>query len=137
MTVRRRSDRSSALLLALASTLSVIVAGCDGGVPHASSDSAHDAPTVPGTVAVPLGVGDVYTANERGGSISRIDLATGRVTTVAVGLLPHNVQVAADGRRILLVGSPPGAMSEMREPIAPAARERTGQGEKTEASPGE
>ncbi len=133
MTVRRRSDRSRALLLALASTLSVIVAGCDGGVPHASSDSAHDAPTV----AVPLGVGDVYTANERGGSISRIDLATGRVTTVAVGFLPHNVQVAADGRRILLVGSPPGAMSDMREPIAPTARERTGQGDKTEASPGE
>ena len=137
MTARRRSDRSIVLLLALASSLCVIITGCRGSEPHTSSGSAHDAPGVPGAVAVPLGVGDVYTANERDGSISRIDLTTGRVTTVPIGFQPHNVQVAADGRRILVVGSPPGAMSEMRDPIAPATRERTGQGRQTEASPGE
>lgn len=136
MSARRRCDRSIVLPLALASSLFVSITGCDGRESRTSSGSAHDAPSVPATVAVPLGVGDVYTANERGGSISRIDLATGRVTTVAVGFLPHNVQVAADGRRILVVGSPPGAMSEMRGASAPATREPTGQGRQTEASPG-
>ena len=135
MTPHRRCDRSTVLPLVLAFALSVINTGCKGSEPHSSSGSAHNAPTVPGTVAVPLGVGDVYTANERDGSISRIDLTTGRVTTVAVGFLPHNVQVAADGRRILAVGSFPGAMSEMRGAVAPGTRERTDQG-RQEAPPG-
>lgn len=136
MTARRRNDRSIVLPWALASSLCVISAGCDGSEPHTSSGSAQDAPSVAGTVAVPLGVGDLYTANERDGSISRIDLATGRVTTVPVGFQPHNVQVVGGGRRILVVGSPPGAMSEMGGAVAPATRERTGQGRQTEASPG-
>ena len=46
MTARRRSDRSIVLLLALASSLCVIIAGCRGSEPHTSSGSAHDAPTV-------------------------------------------------------------------------------------------
>ena len=75
--MRSRCDRSAALLLVLGSSLSVASAGCDGGKPHTSSGSAHNPPTVPGTVAVPVGVGDVYTANERGGSISRLDLTHG------------------------------------------------------------
>ena len=123
-------------LLALISSLCVIIAGCEGSGSRASG-SAHNAPGVPSAVAVPLGVGDVYTANEGDGSISRIDLATGRVTTVPIGFQPHNVQVAADGRRILAVGSPPGAMSEMGASSAPAAGMRAGQGKKTEAPPGQ
>lgn len=137
MTARRRCERLIVPMFALTCSLWPIITGCNGGEPHTSSGAAHDAPSVPGTVAVPLGVGDVYTANERDGSISRIDLATVRVTTVAIGFVPHNVQVAADGRRILAVGSPPGAMSEMRDTVASATRERTGQGRQTEASRGE
>ena len=48
--------------------------------------------------------GYVYTANERGNSISIIDLAGGRVTTVSTGISPHNIQVTADGEWLLAVG---------------------------------
>jgi YVTN family beta-propeller protein len=50
--------------------------------------------------------GFVFTADERGSSISRADLATGIVTTVAVTVAPHNVQISADGHRLLIVGAP-------------------------------
>jgi YVTN family beta-propeller protein len=48
--------------------------------------------------------GHVYTADEHGNSISAIDLATGRVETVAVAISPHNVQITPDGARVLAVG---------------------------------
>jgi YVTN family beta-propeller protein len=48
----------------------------------------------------------VYTADEHGSSISAIDLAAGRVTTVPISISPHNVQVTADGNRLLAVGEP-------------------------------
>ena len=52
--------------------------------------------------------GFVYTANERGQSVSVIDLATGQVRTIPVRIAPHNVQVSRDGRLLLLVGMPAG-----------------------------
>ncbi len=137
VTERSRCDRSVALLVVLASSLSVVMAGCDRGEAHRSSASAHNPPKGSGTVAVPLGVGDVFTANEGGGSISRIDLTTGRVTTFAIGFLPHNVQVSADGRRILAVGSLPGAMSGMGGATAPPTIEGSVQGRQTEAPQGQ
>ena len=48
----------------------------------------------------------VYTADELGSSISAIDLAAARVTTVPIPISPHNVQVTADGKRLLAVGEP-------------------------------
>jgi YVTN family beta-propeller protein len=48
----------------------------------------------------------VYTADERGNSISAIDLAAGRVTTVPIPISPHNVQITVDGKRLLAVGEP-------------------------------
>ena len=56
--------------------------------------------------AVPQPTGSVYTADEYGNSISRIDLATGRVETVPVPIAPHNVDLSADGRTLLAVGEP-------------------------------
>jgi YVTN family beta-propeller protein len=50
----------------------------------------------------PAGV--VYTANEHGSSISAINLATGQVDTVPLSISPHNVQITADGARLLVVG---------------------------------
>jgi YVTN family beta-propeller protein len=50
--------------------------------------------------------GFVYTADEHGNSISAIDLSTSRVTVVPVAISPHNIQVSADGARILAVGEP-------------------------------
>jgi YVTN family beta-propeller protein len=46
----------------------------------------------------------VYTADEHGSSISAIDLAAGRVSTVPIPISPHNVQVTADGKQLLAVG---------------------------------
>lgn len=57
-------------------------------------------------------VGSVYTADEIGNSISMINLATGQVTIVATTISPHNVQVTADGVRLLAVGDTLGASGE-------------------------
>lgn len=58
-------------------------------------------------VAVPRAMtGIVYTADERGNSISAIDLASGKVKIVPVSVSPHNVQATSDGRRLLIVGEP-------------------------------
>lgn len=55
--------------------------------------------------------GFVYTADEIGNTISTINLATGQVTIVAAAVSPHNVQVTADGARLLTVGDAPMAPS--------------------------
>ena len=63
--------------------------------------------------AIPLLLGAVlaqaqvlYTADEHGNSISAIELASGRVTTLPVKISPHNVQITPDGTRLLAVGEP-------------------------------
>ncbi|WP_256658130.1 beta-propeller fold lactonase family protein [Pseudomonas sp. D(2018)] len=48
--------------------------------------------------------GSVYTANERAASISQVDLDTGVISTVALPISPHNVQVSPDGSLLLVVG---------------------------------
>lgn len=53
--------------------------------------------------------GTVFTANEREGSISRIDLASGTVSTSRIDIAPHNVQVSPDGRWLLATGMPRSA----------------------------
>lgn len=50
--------------------------------------------------------GFVYTADERGNSLTAIDLAAGEVEIVPVPITPHNVQITADGTRLLAVGGP-------------------------------
>lgn len=57
--------------------------------------------------------GYVFTANEFGSSVSRVELATGKVETVPVSVAAHNAQVTADGRYLLVVGQPGGDMEEM------------------------
>ena len=51
-------------------------------------------------------VGSVYTANERDSSISQVRLSTGVVKTLALNIAPHNLQVSADDRWLLVVGMP-------------------------------
>ena len=53
--------------------------------------------------------GFVYTADEVGNTISTINLATGQVVIVPATLSPHNVQISADGARLLVVGDAPMA----------------------------
>ena len=53
--------------------------------------------------------GHVFTADEHGNSISRIDLRSGRVEIAQVAITPHNVQYVAAGNRLLAVGMPAGS----------------------------
>lgn len=53
-------------------------------------------------MGAPSGV--VYTANERDGSITRVQLETGAMQTSKLEITPHNVQVSPDGKRLLAVG---------------------------------
>ena len=48
--------------------------------------------------------GFIYSANERGPSISEIALATGEVRTFKTSVMPHNVQITPDGATLLIVG---------------------------------
>lgn len=50
--------------------------------------------------------GYVFTANESGNSVSRVDLASGKVDSQTLPIEPHNVQITPDGRKLLVVGSP-------------------------------
>ena len=94
----------SVFVIALAAASS----GCStGGVQRVQNPAEEGAP---GTLAGHGGY--VYTANERGGSISVIDLRTGRVNEVAVRIMPHNVQTSHDGHLLLAVGSV-GGMDRM------------------------
>jgi YVTN family beta-propeller protein len=53
--------------------------------------------------------GTVFTANEGGRSISAVDLASGRISTAAVAIVPHNVEAVAGGQRLFAVGTATGA----------------------------
>lgn len=48
----------------------------------------------------------VFTANEKGASVSGFNSETGDIRTVPVSISPHNVEASADGRFIFAVGSP-------------------------------
>jgi YVTN family beta-propeller protein len=48
--------------------------------------------------------GVVFTADENGNTISRVDLSSGKVTTIPVAITPHNVQLSADGKKLFAVG---------------------------------
>jgi YVTN family beta-propeller protein len=72
---------------------------------YASLAGAAQAQSVPAPAATSTTeTGFVYTADERGNSISVVDLSTGQVRTVPVRISPHNVQVSRDGRLLLAVG---------------------------------
>ncbi len=96
---------NKSIMPALLTTIVVLFAACSqpAGVNQERTNNA--APTV-----MP-GAGFVYTANERGNSISVIDPSTGQVKAIATHITPHNVQVSRDGRLLLAVG-PVAAMTE-------------------------
>jgi YVTN family beta-propeller protein len=70
--------------------------------------------------------GIVYTADEHGNSISAIDLASGKVQIIPVAISPHNVQVTADGARLLAVGDPAGIGHSHGSGATHAAKEAKG-----------
>ena len=109
--------RFAALATALTSLLAVALGGCMSA--PSSSAPSSSAPVV---AAAPLasGTGFVYSANEGEDSISRIDLATGQVTTMPVPVTPHNVQISRDGSRLFVVGSMAGQTKMAATTAAPA-----------------
>ncbi|MGE6608591.1 YncE family protein [Halomonas sp. NPDC076908] len=50
--------------------------------------------------------GSVVTADERGASLTHIDLGNGTASRHAIGIAPHNVQLGAAGRYLMAVGEP-------------------------------
>jgi len=92
--------RSAVLALALASSLVVALGG--------RTSAASSKLTIAAAAPLASGTGFVYSANEGEDSISRIDLATGQVTTLPLPITPHNVQISPDGRRLFAVGSMTG-----------------------------
>lgn len=54
--------------------------------------------------------GTVFTANEREGSISQFNLKNNTNKVTAVSVMPHNVQISADGKYLFAVGMTMAAM---------------------------
>ncbi len=57
-------------------------------------------------LAEPTASGFVYTADEYGNTVSRINLESGKVDIVPVGITPHNVQFVPGRNLLLAVGMP-------------------------------
>ena len=77
------------------------------------SGAAQDQRVATPAAASTTETGFVYTADERGNSISIVDLSKGQVTTIPVRISPHNVQVSRDGRLALVVGIVAGVHEKM------------------------
>ena len=97
-------------LIVLLAACSQPRSGNQEGTTSTSSRAATPAPAVMSEEGV------VYTANERGNSISAIDVSTGHVRNIATPLTPHNVQVSRDGRLLLAVG-PAADMTGNQSPM--------------------
>ena len=85
----------------------LVAAGSVSLVQGCSSENAPSEPRSSGTSGV------VFTADERGNSISVIDLRTSKVETTPISVSPHNLQTSADGRSLFAVGSPAGEGGHM------------------------
>ena len=60
-----------------------------------------------------FGPGSVFTANEEGGSLSRIDTQSGAVQSIKLPVMPHNVDLSAEARLVFVVGLAPKAGDAM------------------------
>lgn len=73
--------------------------------PLADSTADIDRAQAVADTAALLGTGWVYTADEAGQSITRVDLRSGATTSIPIGIMAHNVQVVPEGRTIVAIGS--------------------------------
>jgi YVTN family beta-propeller protein len=94
--------RLAVVTIARLGALALIVAP---GITGAGLAIAASTAPVATLAAAPSVSGVIYTADEKGGSISMIDLDSGRVETTAVPIMPHNVQISADGKLLYAVGT--------------------------------
>lgn len=86
------------IMPALLTTIVVLFAACSqpAGVNQQRTNNSNGPSAAAAPTVVPE-AGFVYTADERGNSITVIDLSTGRVKDIATPITPHNVQVSRDG----------------------------------------
>lgn len=68
------------------------------------------------------GAGVVFTADERGRSISVVDSVSGQVETSRVGISPHNIQASSDGLLLYAVGMQAGEDHGMAPDMAGQGR---------------
>ena len=108
---------NTGIMRVLLTTVVVLFAGCSqpAGVNQERTNNSKGA-SAAAAPAVLLDAGFVYTADERGNSITVIDLSTGRVKVIATRITPHNVQASRDGRLLLAVG-PVAAMTGNQSPM--------------------
>ena len=92
--------------LALLTTIAIFLAACSqaAGVDQQRTNDSKGSSAASAPTAMPE-AGFVYTADERGHSISVIDLSTAQVKDISTRISPHNVQVSRDGRLLLAVGA--------------------------------
>ena len=102
---------NTGVMRVLLTTVVVLFAGCSqpAGVNQERTPNSKGASAAAAPAVLPE-AGFVYTADERGNSITVIDLSTGRVKVIATRITPHNVQASRDGRLLLAVG-PVAAMT--------------------------
>ena len=102
----------------LITTIVVLLASCSQPADvNQERTNNSNGPSAASAPAVMPEAGFVYTADERGNSISVIDLSTGQVKDIATRISPHNVQVSRDGRLLLAVGpiaAMTGSQSQMK-----------------------
>lgn len=102
---------NKSIMPTLLTTMVALFAACSqpAGVNQERTNNSNgpSAVTTPTTASE---AGFVYTADERGNSISVIDLSTGQVRDIATRISPHNIQASRDGRLLLAVG-PVAAMT--------------------------
>lgn len=105
--------------------IAVFLAGCDArdGKSNPDGEATRSTATVAQTAGGALGQGVVYTTNEDGRSITRLDLSSGTTANISLGIVPHNVQISPDGRTIFLVGS---ATMNMTDEIEHSANDAPG-----------
>lgn len=76
----------------------VVLVGCRPAVEQPADDTAATQRATPGPA------GSVYTTDEDGDSVTRVDLATGEATRIDVPISPHNLQISEDGALLLVTG---------------------------------
>lgn len=84
----------------------LILSGCNQQSTTSQSNQNNQNVSSPPSQTAAKESGFVYTADERGNSISVIDLATNQVQKIPISVSPHNIQVSQDGRLLLVVGAP-------------------------------
>ena len=94
---------NKSIITVLVTTMVVIFAACSQPANINQERTNNSNGTSAARTVMPK-AGFVYTADERGNSISVVDLSNGQVKTIPIRISPHNVQISRDGRLLLVVG---------------------------------